>query len=116
MCDLLLKPGRSISAGWFQAGQLVVEDRLKRFPAAIEQFHLKRGPAIAATPFEPEGVLTISQEAVAIQADANSPLRVTISEVLKRRVPEQPVDQQRLMIDLVCDRIGYQPWLIGLGL
>ena len=60
--------------------------------------------------------MTIGNEAVAIEADAHSPLRIAISEVLKRCIPEQPVEQQRLTIGLFCDRIGHQPRLIGLGL
>ena len=95
---------------------MVVEHRLKRFPTAIEQFHLQDGPTTAAVPLEPEGVLTIGQEAVAIEADANSPACIAVTEVLQGRIPEQPVEQQRLMIDLLCVEIGYQPGLIGLGL
>ena len=112
----LLQPGRLSAAGRLQSDQVVVEHRLKGVPTAIEQFHLQDGSTTAAVPLEPESVLTIGQEAVAIQADANPPACIAVPEVLQGRIPEHPVEQQRLMIDLLCVEIGNQPGLIGPGL
>ena len=110
--ESLLQPDRPRVRSRLQSDQTIVEGWLQRLTAAVEQLHLHQGATVAAASLEPESILMVHQEAVSIQADPHPPACITIPQVLQWCVPELPVEQQRLTIDVSHHRIGDQPGFV----
>ena len=96
--------------------QAVVENRLQRLSKAIDKFHLNIGAAALSLMPDPERVLAIHQEAVSIDADAHPPAPISFTQILKRCIPDQPV-QQKLLLRLAIGRTDWnQPGILAVGL
>ena len=73
---------------------MIVKDGSDRLAQAVEQFHLHLlVPAALAT--NPESLLAIHEEAVAVEGESQTPARIPCAQVLERCIPDEPVEQQR---------------------
>jgi hypothetical protein len=70
--------------------------RVQRLAPGIHQLQQKRVPA-GAQAAQPKRFLVIQQEHVAVEADPQSPAVVAITQVLKGRIQQDPVERQWLM-------------------
>ena len=76
--------------------QTVVEHRCDGFAQPIQEFHLDAQSSFCWGAFQPDGLLLVDQNTVAIQAQPQLPALVTLPQVLQGGIPNQPVQQQGL--------------------
>ena len=115
IAEVGLQPGRVFIAVWLNPNQTVVEHGLQGFPLGIEQLHLHRAAAAART-LQPQRILMVHKKAVAIEADAQPPAAIAIAQVLQRRIPDQPIQQQRLPVLTPAGGNRHEPGGIRFGL
>ena len=65
---------------------------------------------------QPQRVLAVEKNAVAVDAQAQSPASVSIAQVLQRCVPDQPVEQQRVIAPKFGGTDHHQPGGVRGGL
>ena len=116
-----LHPDRAGRSPWWQGPKLIVEGRIDRITQAVEQLHLHgvclQGVGrIRAALSQPNRILTIHQEAVAVQGQPQSPAPIAIAQVLERSVPNQPVEQEGVAAPKLSGTDHHQPGGIALWL
>ena len=113
---MLFHPGRAWGRGGRKSQQPIVENRVDRFAPAIQQLHLQRRPFPSVAAFQPQSLLMVNEKAVSVETDTKAPALVAIPKVLQRRVPEQPVHQNRLVAGPRRSSDRHQPRFIGIRL
>ena len=111
------QPDGPVAAAILQANQSIVEHGLQWLPLTVEQLHLDCG-GLAAGSLQPDRFLLVRQKAVPINAEADPPAAVTVAQILKGGIPDQPIEHQRLLALLTGGWDRHDPgsirrWLSG---